>query len=74
MNEIINAENVSKSEVVYFGDKDADIQVAQNAEVDLILVTYGQGSPEDYINPYPLRVIDKPEEILELIHEGIIHI
>ncbi len=74
LEEIINAENVSKSEVVYFGDKDADVKVAKNAGVDLILVTYGQGSHEDYNNPYPLKVIDKPEEILELIDEGIIHI
>lgn len=74
INEIINAENVSLNEVVYFGDKDADVKVAQNAEIDLILVTYGQGSQEDYDNPYPLKVINKPEEILELINEGTIHI
>lgn len=72
--EIINAENVSKNEVIYFGDKDADVQVAKNAGIDLILVTYGQGSHEDYVNPYPLKVIDKPEEIRVLVHEGVIHI
>ena len=72
--EIINAENVSESEVVYFGDKDADVQVAKNAEIDLVLVTYGQGSDEDYNSSYPLKVIDRPEEIMELIYEGIIHI
>ena len=74
INEIIEAENLTKSEVIYFGDKDADVKVAQNAGIDLILVTYGQGSPEDYANPYPLKVIDKAKEILELINEGIIHI
>lgn len=74
INEIINAENVSLDEVVYFGDKDADVKVAENAKIDLILVTYGQGCQEDYDNPYPLKVIDKTEEILELIDEGIIHI
>lgn len=74
INEIIAAENLTPDEVVYFGDKDADVKVAQNAGVDLILVTYGQGSQEDYDNPYPLKVIDKTEEILEIIDEGIIHI
>ena len=74
INEIITAENLTPEEVVYFGDKDADVKVAQNAGVDLILVTYGQGSKEDYENPYPLKVIDKTEEILEIIDEGIIHI
>ncbi len=72
--EIINAENVCPEEVVYFGDKDADVKVAKNAGIDLILVTYGQGSSEDYENPYPLKVIDKTSEILELIDEGIISI
>ena len=74
INEIITVENVSLDEVIYFGDKDADVNVAENARIDLILVTYGQGSQEDYDNPYPLKVIDKTEEILELIDEGIIHI
>ncbi len=74
INEIICAENVSPEEVLYFGDKDADVKVAKNAGIDLILVTYGQGSSEDYDNPYPLKVIDKPEEILEIMNEGIISI
>lgn len=74
INRIIESENLTKDEVIYLGDKDADVKVAQNAEIDLILVTYGQGSDEDYLNPYPLKVIDKPQEILELINEGIIHI
>ena len=74
INEIITAENLTPEEVVYFGDKDADVKVEQNAGVDLILVTYCQGIKEDYENPYPLKVIDKTEEILEIIDEGIIHI
>lgn len=72
--EIIEAEKVTKEEVVYFGDKDADVKVSQNAGIDLILVTYGQGSKEDYENPYPLRVIDKPEDIMDIIHDGTISI
>lgn len=74
INEIINAESVTKEEVVYFGDKDADLKVAENAGIDLVLVTYGQGSKEDYESPYPLKVIDKPSQILDLIREGIIGI
>ncbi len=70
--EIMEAENVTPEEVIYFGDKDADVKVAKNAGIDLILVTYGQGSREDYENPYPLKVIDTAEEILELIREGVI--
>ncbi|MBR0471514.1 MAG: HAD family hydrolase [Methanosphaera sp.] len=69
VNEIINNENVSPDEVVYLGDKDADVKVAINAGIDLVLVTYGQGSREDYENPYPLMVISRAEEILDLIKE-----
>ncbi|MDO5825403.1 MAG: HAD family hydrolase [Methanosphaera sp.] len=72
INDIINAEGVDRCDVIYFGDKDADIQVARNAEIDLVLVTYGQGSPEDYESDYPLAVIDKATEILDLINDGII--
>ena len=74
INEIINSENISLDEVVYLGDKDADVKVSKNAGIDLILVTYGQGSQEDYENTYPLKVINKPEQILELIDEKIITI
>lgn len=69
VNEIINNEKVSPDEVVYLGDKDADVKVAINAGIDLVLVTYGQGSREDYENPYPLMVISRAEEILDLIKE-----
>lgn len=74
LNEIIDAEGVDRSEVIYFGDKDADVKVARNAGVDLVLVTYGQGSPEDYMSSYPLRVVDKAIDILGLLDEGIIRI
>ena len=74
LNQIIEKEGVDKSDAIYFGDKDADVKVAENAEVDLVLVSYGQGSPEDYASTYPLSVIDKPEDIMRLIDEGTIHI
>ena len=74
LNEIIEKEGLSKDEVIYLGDKDADLKVAANANVDVVLVTYGQGSPEDYQSSYPIAVVDRPTDIVELIYEETIHI
>ena len=66
LNEIVEMEGCSKDEVLYFGDKDADIAAAENASMDMVLVTYGQGNDEDYSSDYPLRIIDSPYDILDL--------
>lgn len=66
LNEIIEKENISKDEVLYFGDKDADIAAAENAGIDIILVSYGQGNAEDYSSNYPLKVVDSPYDFLDL--------
>ncbi|OWT32660.1 hypothetical protein BGI41_06510 [Methanobrevibacter sp. 87.7] len=66
LNDIINKENLKKEEVLYFGDKDADIDVAKNAGVDMVLAKYGQGNNEDYKSTYPIKIIESPIEILDL--------
>ncbi|MGN1185898.1 MAG: HAD family hydrolase, partial [Methanobrevibacter wolinii] len=65
-NEIIKKENIKKEEVLYFGDKDADINAAKNAGIDMVLVKYGQGNIKDYENTYPIKIIETPMEILDL--------
>lgn len=69
INEIIEKTGVSKDEVLYFGDKDADIEAAKRAGVDMVLARYGQGNKEDYVNPYPIKIIDTPVEILNIEDE-----
>ncbi|MDD5960103.1 HAD family hydrolase [Methanobrevibacter wolinii] len=66
LNEIIKKENIKKEEVLYFGDKDADINAAKNAGIDMVLVKYGQGNIKDYENTYPIKIIETPIEILDL--------
>ena len=56
---------ISKDEVIYFGDKDVDILAAENAGIDMVVVKWGQGNDNDYANPYPLRAIDSPNDILD---------
>ena len=65
LNEIGEKEGISKDEVIYFGDKDVDILAAENAGIDMVVVKWGQGNDKDYANPYPLRAIDSPNDILD---------
>lgn len=65
LNEIVEKEGISKDEVIYFGDKDVDILAAENAGIDMVVVKWGQGNDKDYANPYPLRAIDSPNDILD---------
>lgn len=63
---IAESENISMDEVLYFGDRSADILTAQNASIDMVLVSWGQ---TDDIAPhcnYPVRIINNPLEILDL--------
>lgn len=66
INQIINNEPYNKNEIIYIGDRDTDIKTAQNANIDLILVTWGQGNTETYKDKYPIKIIEKPEQLLEI--------
>lgn len=63
--EIIEKEGTPLDEVIYYGDKDVDIEAAKQAGIDMILVSYGQGNEEDYNNDYPLKIIDSPRDLLD---------
>ena len=67
LKEIVEKENIPKDEVIYFGDKDVDILAAENANIDMVVVKWGQGNENDYMNPFPLRAIDSPNDILDFI-------
>lgn len=66
MNRILDNENYPKEEIVYIGDKKNDIVTAQNVEIDAVIVTWGQGDQEAYDDEYPIKVINKVEELLEI--------
>lgn len=65
MNRILNNVNYKKGEIVYIGDKKTDIVTAQNVELDVIIVTWGQGDEEAYTDNYPIKIIDNVEELLD---------
>jgi len=55
------------SEIIYIGDEVRDIEAAQKAGVKIISVSWGFNTGEVLRKYNPGRVIDKPEELLNLI-------
>ena len=54
---------VSKDDAIYIGDSSTDIKTAKNAEIDCVIVKWGYGDPEDYVDEYILDAIEKPSDI-----------
>ena len=50
---------------LYVGDSVVDKQTADNAGVDCVLVRWGYGSDIDSL--HPTRIIDKPDELLDML-------
>lgn len=66
LNKIIKNENYSNDEIVYIGDRFKDIETAKNVGIDAIIVKWGQGSSQAYTDNYPLMVVDRPSQILNI--------
>lgn len=54
---------VSKDDAIYIGDSSTDIKTAKNAEIDCVIVKWGYGDPEDYVDEYILDAIEKPSDV-----------
>lgn len=65
INKIIDNENFSKDEIVYIGDRMNDIKTAKNVDIDVIIVKWGQVDVDTYQEDYPLKFIEKAEELLD---------
>ena len=66
MRMILDNESFDNDEIVYVGDRCTDIQTAINVDIDVVIVKWGQGNDDAYTNSYPLKIIDKAEQLLEL--------
>lgn len=64
---IIEKANLTKEEVVYVGDSISDIKTAENAGIDIILVSWGQSNEKIRSNDYIDFLVNKPEEILKIL-------
>ena len=62
LDQIIKNNSLSKTEFIYIGDTEFDIQCAQNANVDFLFANWGYGSTTKDI-----KKIDNVEEFTNLI-------
>lgn len=60
---------ISKEEAVYIGDSEVDIETARNSGMDEIIVSWGFRTKEFQIAHGAKRIIDSPQEILDIILE-----
>lgn len=67
--ELMIANGIEKDEVVFIGDGLTDIKTAENAKVDCILVTWGQGDVKILSQEKAVSFIaDSPRDILDFIN------
>lgn len=66
INKILNDVPYDKEEIIYIGDKQEDIQTAKNVDIDVVIVTWGQGNNETYDDNYPIKVIDDINQLLQI--------
>lgn len=67
VNEVLEALQVEKSEAVYVGDMDVDIETAKNAELPCISVTWGFRDPE-FLHCHGAKImVSSPDELLRCL-------
>lgn len=59
---------ITEDEVVYCGDSDVDMQTGMNAGVKTIGVTWGFRTREELAAYSPWALIDRPQEIIDIIY------
>ena len=66
VNKIISKADVSLDEAVYVGDTIIDIETAQNAGIDCVVVKWGYGDEKAFNHEYPIKVIDEFSQLYGL--------
>ncbi|NLN51004.1 MAG: HAD family hydrolase [Acholeplasmataceae bacterium] len=64
---ILQELDVNKDNTIYIGDTEADMKAASNADIYKIAALYGFGEKEKLLKHNPDAVVDKPEEIYDLV-------
>lgn len=64
---VIDKFNLNKDEVLFIGDTEVDLNAAKNAKVKNVAVTWGFREKEFLINEKPTHIIDKPNELLNIL-------
>ena len=63
----LDALGAKKEEALYVGDSEVDVQTAQNAGLEMVGVTWGYRDKEVLLSSGAKHIIDKPDEILDLV-------
>ena len=64
---LIDKMGIDKSECIYIGDSQVDIQTAKNAQIKCVSVTWGFALREVLVANEPEIMVDTPYEIIDLI-------
>ncbi|MDD2960909.1 MAG: HAD family hydrolase [Muribaculaceae bacterium] len=70
---ILEKANVIKQDAIFIGDSGVDMETARRACVDSIGVTWGFRGENELRRAYAMYVVDKPENILEIIKSNGIY-
>ena len=71
VNEVLKTLGCSRDRAVYIGDSDVDMQTAANAQMDHIIVEWGFRDVPFLIAKGAKVLVEKPEEILEIVEGRI---
>ncbi len=67
VNEVMQLLHTNARQALYVGDSEVDMATAENAKMDYVLVDWGFRHREELLKLHPVKVISRPEELLELI-------
>ena len=67
INQVIKANNLDRSKVIYVGDETRDIRSARKSHIGIISVGWGFNSREILLDYQPDYLVDRPRELLKAI-------
>lgn len=67
VNQVLMLLNINRSEAVYIGDSEVDIETAKNAEMGCISVDWGFRDHEELIQNEATTILSRPLDILSII-------
>lgn len=68
VNKILEKANVNIDEAIYIGDSKTDVATAKNAGIDCVIVTWGYGDEEAYLDDYPMTVVDDISQLCDALN------
>lgn len=64
---VLDKLQIEKTETIYIGDSDVDIQTAGNAGIEMICVEWGFRDREFLLNQGAVTIVKNPQDIIEIL-------